>query len=417
MSIGQRIAQKRKELGLSQEALGEELGVSRQAIYKWESDGAVPEVEKLVQLSRRFGVSVGWLLGVEDEPPEGADSADSELNEQQLKMVEEIVSRYLAAQGKPAEAPAKPKRRWITVLAAVALVLAAWNLFSRLNQLDQQYSNLQNSVNQVYSTVNGQIGSISSRVEEVLKTQNRLTAEYDTELAETDPGTNTARFTVYAVPKTYVPGMRAEFIAESGGETVTLSCDEAERQRFSGEITCPLTDDISLSVVFIRPDGTRETQLLDNYDGLARNSYPDVMVTGYSFFGEELKDGVLTMGPTRHAIVRIDAAYVGDATVKSVQVGLFLNRKLVGWGAAAEPPWELDPDETYYLLPNVKLTMELGDRLEVAALVTDSYGRQFMDKDTTYEVQEGNGRAPLWLGIPDVDVWTPDSDLSLWTFD
>ena len=46
MTVGQRIAQKRKELGLSQEALGDRLGVSRQSIYKWESDSALPEVEK-----------------------------------------------------------------------------------------------------------------------------------------------------------------------------------------------------------------------------------------------------------------------------------------------------------------------------------------------------------------------------------
>ena len=52
MTVGQRIAQKRKEKGLSQEALGERLGVSRQAIYKWESDAALPEIEKLVKLSR-----------------------------------------------------------------------------------------------------------------------------------------------------------------------------------------------------------------------------------------------------------------------------------------------------------------------------------------------------------------------------
>ena len=38
MTTGQRIAQKRKELGLSQEALGDRLGVTRQSIYKWESD-------------------------------------------------------------------------------------------------------------------------------------------------------------------------------------------------------------------------------------------------------------------------------------------------------------------------------------------------------------------------------------------
>ena len=68
MTIGQRIAQKRKELALSQEALGDQLGVSRQSIYKWESDTALPEIDKLIALSRLYGVSVGWLLGVEDLP-------------------------------------------------------------------------------------------------------------------------------------------------------------------------------------------------------------------------------------------------------------------------------------------------------------------------------------------------------------
>ncbi|WP_295692235.1 helix-turn-helix domain-containing protein, partial [uncultured Oscillibacter sp.] len=62
MTIGQRIAQKRKELALSQEALGNQLGVSRQSIYKWESDTALPEIDKLIALSRLYGVSVGWLL-------------------------------------------------------------------------------------------------------------------------------------------------------------------------------------------------------------------------------------------------------------------------------------------------------------------------------------------------------------------
>lgn len=65
-TIGQRISQQRKKAGLSQEALGEQLGVSRQAISKWESDGAIPEIDKLIALSRLFQVSIGWLLGVED---------------------------------------------------------------------------------------------------------------------------------------------------------------------------------------------------------------------------------------------------------------------------------------------------------------------------------------------------------------
>ena len=48
VTLGQRIQAERKRLGLSQEGLGEALGVTRQAISKWEADGAVPEVDKLV---------------------------------------------------------------------------------------------------------------------------------------------------------------------------------------------------------------------------------------------------------------------------------------------------------------------------------------------------------------------------------
>ena len=88
MTTGQRIAQFRKSLGLSQEALGEKVGVSRQSIYKWESDSALPEIEKLIALSRLFGISVGALLGVEEDAP--AREEPAELTEAQLKMVEEI---------------------------------------------------------------------------------------------------------------------------------------------------------------------------------------------------------------------------------------------------------------------------------------------------------------------------------------
>ena len=93
MTTGQRIAQKRKELGLSQEALGEKLGVSRQSIYKWESDAALPEIDKLITLSRLFGMSIGALLGVESETAVEQPPKDSELTETQVKMVEEVLQK------------------------------------------------------------------------------------------------------------------------------------------------------------------------------------------------------------------------------------------------------------------------------------------------------------------------------------
>lgn len=68
MTLGQRIQELRKQHNLSQEALGEKLGVSRQAISRWEMDGAVPEIDKLIAMGKLFGVSLNDLLQVETGP-------------------------------------------------------------------------------------------------------------------------------------------------------------------------------------------------------------------------------------------------------------------------------------------------------------------------------------------------------------
>lgn len=69
MTLGQRIQELRRGLSLSQEELGEKMGVSRQAISKWEGDQTIPELDKLIALSRLFGLTVGQLLGVEQPVP------------------------------------------------------------------------------------------------------------------------------------------------------------------------------------------------------------------------------------------------------------------------------------------------------------------------------------------------------------
>ena len=62
MQFHEKLQQLRKERGFSQEDLAERLSVSRQAISKWESGSAYPEIEKLVQLSEIFGVTLDSLM-------------------------------------------------------------------------------------------------------------------------------------------------------------------------------------------------------------------------------------------------------------------------------------------------------------------------------------------------------------------
>ena len=68
MTLGQRISRYRKELHISQEELGARLGVSRQAVSKWETDQSVPDVNNLLALAREFSVSVAELTETPEEP-------------------------------------------------------------------------------------------------------------------------------------------------------------------------------------------------------------------------------------------------------------------------------------------------------------------------------------------------------------
>ena len=99
MTLGQRIQEHRLRLGLSQAGLGEKLGVSRQAVSRWEADGAVPDTDKLIALSKLFGLTLNELLQVENPP------------EQMPAPVEE-----------PAEK--RPRVRWKLLLLAAACFLA-----------------------------------------------------------------------------------------------------------------------------------------------------------------------------------------------------------------------------------------------------------------------------------------------------
>ena len=75
MNIGEKIFLLRKQFGLSQETLAEKLGVTRQAVSKWESGSSVPELETVVALAKTFGVTTDYLLSYDAPTPHAAPSA------------------------------------------------------------------------------------------------------------------------------------------------------------------------------------------------------------------------------------------------------------------------------------------------------------------------------------------------------
>lgn len=84
-SLGKRIIANRKRLGMTQDKLAEQLGVTAQAVSKWENDQSCPDISILPKLAEIFGISIDALLGVatdtqavEAEVVESASSAETE---------------------------------------------------------------------------------------------------------------------------------------------------------------------------------------------------------------------------------------------------------------------------------------------------------------------------------------------------
>ena len=428
MTTGQRIAQKRKEAGLSQETLGAELGVSRQSIYKWESDTALPEIDKLVALSRRFGVTVGWLLGVE-EAPETASAPDSgELTDAQLKMVEEITARYIAALPAP-----KPRKKWPYVLAALMVLYAAHRAYQ---SIDRQFDGVYSRIGQMDSSMSNQVYSISGQVEEILKQQNSLTVDYGIELVSADLVKNAVTFSVYAVPKTYVEGMRVEFSVDNGHNSnskTVLSEPDQNRQpvseKFSAELTCELTDDIAITAVFVMPDGTRQTQPLQTYSGLYSGSLPDVanLVDADLQGRAQIENGKLTLPDAmEYALTlntKLDNILIPRTKAVFIRVGLFKNQRLVAWArpisADEQTRYRGFNNATFYRLEPLSFPFAAGDILESAAVLTDEYGREAICPDWFPLTLDSDGQTLIFpgsTGSDTVDAYSIDTDISHWTF-
>ena len=74
MTLREKLIVLRDRAGLSQMELADRLGVSRQAVSRWESGDTTPTMDKLKSLAKIYGVSLDWLFGdtADGEPPEAA---------------------------------------------------------------------------------------------------------------------------------------------------------------------------------------------------------------------------------------------------------------------------------------------------------------------------------------------------------
>lgn len=155
MTLGQNIQTARKAKGMSQEALAEKIGVSRQALGKWEKDTALPGLDNLQALAAELGTGVDALLGAQAESPAAPAVTLDALRD------------LLAAR----DAEEKRRRRlWGGAAGAAFLVLAgllagtALQYERQIDALNQNYAAIQSSYAAQQADLSAQISELQDAV-------------------------------------------------------------------------------------------------------------------------------------------------------------------------------------------------------------------------------------------------------------
>lgn len=379
MTIGQRIARERKRLGLSQEALGEALGVSRQAISKWEADASLPEIDKLIAMARCFGVTVGWLLGVEESREEdGPGGAEPSVNSETEARAQALLERCLEAlpAGGAGKLPRKTRRALIAGGAAVALCLAL--LLGRVGALGSQLNTLRSqmsSLNDQLYTVQYQIGDMTGTV--VQQVQDTLLASWEMTLASVDYDAEEAVLVLEGVPKQAVDGPEELLFSARLADGTVVTAQETQLDG-AGGFTARMTLPLENGIEYYLQVGDQTTWLSQTfipytnlYSATSVECYPSVSDGGETANGKPVL--LVTLDVTGPELIAGEQAGAGPDSVRlwSVVDGRRLEEleleeaEFSTAGAVAEGYWSAGPYQATCLIDPEELFLARGSQFWV----------------------------------------------------
>ena len=391
MALGQRIQALRKQRGMSQEALGEVLGVSRQAVSKWEGDNGIPELDTLIAMSRLFDVTVGRLLGVEDPDAEQSETVNETYgtgtDDNTEDRVEAVLRRYVEQTAQKDRRARSVRLGWIAfaaiVLTAVFIVLfiTLGSLRKSVRLLRNDLSSLQVNVSDNHNRLSGQI---RSTIYDVLAEEANLLSTYEWKITDLDLDDQTVTLCLDAVMKEYRPGCRMQFCAdwqkldETEGRTAG---DWTDGPDFRSELTIPLNYRTVISIRVEDADGSIRKQVADppiyqlhpNYFRLRAEHltapFDMTIVKGF---------GVTSSTPRgEQAYILITSAFPDLIRPEKAELTASVNGVEVMNEIMTVTPSEREKrifnasiQDTYF-----DLTLKNGDKLEIVLEVTDNLGR------------------------------------------
>ena len=267
MELYEKLYELRRASGMSQEELAEKLGVSRQAVSKWESGATQPELSKLIELSKLYSVSVDELLSLEHAKPE-QDAAESPVQSNAEKAPAEKLSfRDFCIQHKKIIGGA--------AVALAALIAVGVHYNNRINSLSMQVNDLRSQLYNVQNNLSNQIAGISNNVSDILARESSLISQYSYEVKSVNLKKQECTLAFSLLPKTISENTIVNIGVIDHGNSSPL---DSYRPGYSadltqdgfgylhGSVTVPLSDELGVGVNFKHNGETQSEELDTIYD-------------------------------------------------------------------------------------------------------------------------------------------------------
>ncbi len=353
MTTGEKIAALRRDHKLSQEALGEKLGLSRQAVSKWEADQAVPTMDNLMELSRLFGVPVDTLLRPDapfPAPPAEENSTDAPAaSETPHKGVSLSRGKILAIGG--------------AALLCVSLALNAVCLY--------QIAQLKGEV----QALRVQAGNVNTVYYPGTDADTGDFAESSEHMTLNPENTEQLIVTFSAVPRVASDGETAKFLLRGGEQSWECEAEGDAGGGYRGSLTIPMVDEYSVYLVLTDQNGGTRNLLIASESDIENRFSIDVHAYwssgGPTFsFGKNTFTGTLSTYVDVHDALE-DNSFTG-------RIILYQNGKEI-----AEQPLEYRSQGGEYGANIYDTEVRLGtfegrmSDFTVTVEITDAYGRVF----------------------------------------